>query len=194
MTLSWNVCLTDIGHFLYSFRTRKLLPSEYSHIKIMNGKLIYTLITVICASIFSSCVPYDENGRPIQNRRAQSKKQQTVTDKKQQEIEAKREELHMKEEARKKDQGHLDDADDADETLTNNNPKPRLDEDADLPEPPNLPVPPRNHPVAAAVPGKPGFVFSPFNNKVVDVRNIPSGTLVADPQYPASEKKHFRVP
>jgi hypothetical protein len=47
---------------------------------------------------------------------------------------------------------------------------------------------------AVQVPGKPGFVFSPFNNKVVDVRNIASGTLVADPQYPASEKKHFRVP
>jgi hypothetical protein len=44
------------------------------------------------------------------------------------------------------------------------------------------------------VPGKPGFVFSPFNNKLIDVQGIPSGRLVADPQYPASEKKYFRVP
>lgn len=47
---------------------------------------------------------------------------------------------------------------------------------------------------ASKVPGKDGFVFSPYNNKVVDVRDIPSGTLVADPTYSASEKKYFRVP
>ena len=34
-------------------------------------------------------------------------------------------------------------------------------------------------------PGKEGFVFSPYNKKVVDVRGIPSGTLVADPMFPA---------
>lgn len=54
---------------------------------------------------------------------------------------------------------------------------------------------PRNdYPFANAVPGKEGFVFSPYNNKVVDVRDIPSGTLVQDPTYPVAEKKYFRVP
>lgn len=47
---------------------------------------------------------------------------------------------------------------------------------------------------ARPVPGKEGFVFSPYNNKVIDVRDIPSGTLVQDPTYAASEKKYFRVP
>lgn len=47
---------------------------------------------------------------------------------------------------------------------------------------------------AAAVPGKSGFVFSPYNNKMVDVRDIPPGTLVADPHYPLYEKRFFRVP
>jgi len=51
-----------------------------------------------------------------------------------------------------------------------------------------------DYPFANKVPGKDGFVFSPYNNKVVDVRDIPSGTLVQDPTYPASEKKYFRVP
>jgi len=51
-----------------------------------------------------------------------------------------------------------------------------------------------DYPVANKVPGKDGFVFSPYNNKVVDVRDIPTGTLVQDPTYPASEKKYFRVP
>ncbi len=49
-------------------------------------------------------------------------------------------------------------------------------------------------PVARPVPGKPGFVFSPFNNKVIDVKGFPPGSLVADPTYATSEKKHFRVP
>jgi hypothetical protein len=47
---------------------------------------------------------------------------------------------------------------------------------------------------ARPVPGRPGFVFSPFNNKIIDVKGIPSGKVVADPTYPASEKKHFKVP
>jgi TPR repeat protein/serine/threonine protein kinase len=49
-------------------------------------------------------------------------------------------------------------------------------------------------PAASMVPGKAGFVFSPHNNKVVDVRDIPSGTLVQDPTYPAADGKYFRVP
>ena len=48
--------------------------------------------------------------------------------------------------------------------------------------------------VAVGVPGQPGFVFSPFNNQLIDVRDLPSGTLVRDPTFPAEEKKFFRVP
>ncbi|HVJ45403.1 MAG TPA: hypothetical protein VM511_03385 [Luteolibacter sp.] len=69
------------------------------------------------------------------------------------------------------------------------------------PAPKNPPAPPAPQPVprpgapeAQAVPNQPGFVFSPFSNKIVDVRELPSGTLVADPTYPPEEKKHFRVP
>ena len=57
------------------------------------------------------------------------------------------------------------------------------------------PLPPSGSvPVARRVPGRDGFVFSPFNNKLVDVAGFPSGALVADPHYPASEKKYFKVP
>lgn len=65
------------------------------------------------------------------------------------------------------------------------------------PAPDPEPSPPSSRPttpVASPVPGKPGFVLSPFNNKIIDVKGIPSGTLVQDPTYPASEKKYFRVP
>jgi hypothetical protein len=58
------------------------------------------------------------------------------------------------------------------------------------------PTPPskQNVPTARAVPGRPGFVFSPFNSKLLDVEGIPSGRLMADPHYPIEEKKYFRVP
>ncbi len=49
-------------------------------------------------------------------------------------------------------------------------------------------------PVATAAPGKPGYVLSPYNHKLILVRTIPSGTVVPDPGYPASDKKFFRVP
>ena len=46
---------------------------------------------------------------------------------------------------------------------------------------------------ALPIPGKEGFVFNPFTNNPVDVRGIPSGTLVRDPQDSNSDHK-FRVP
>ncbi len=63
-------------------------------------------------------------------------------------------------------------------------------------DPKHKPAPPRDTPapIAVAVKDKPGFVMSPFNDKIVDVRDIPPGTLVADPTYPLTEKKYFRVP
>ena len=50
------------------------------------------------------------------------------------------------------------------------------------------------YPVAEAVVGHDGMVRSPYNNHIVDVRDIPSGTLVADPTAPMADRKFFRVP
>ncbi len=54
------------------------------------------------------------------------------------------------------------------------------------------------HPEPGAIPVakwlKPGFVTNPFNGKVVDVRDIPPGTLVQDPSLPSDAKAYFRVP
>lgn len=49
-------------------------------------------------------------------------------------------------------------------------------------------------PTAKPVPGKDGFVFSPFNNKLIDVKEFKSGALVSDPRFQLSERKFFRVP
>ena len=72
------------------------------------------------------------------------------------------------------------------------------------PDPPQRPnrswEPPKHkpakeaYPVAQALPGKPGFVLSPYNNKIIDVRDLPSGTLVSDPTQPPENRAYFRVP
>ena len=56
------------------------------------------------------------------------------------------------------------------------------------------PKPKQEIPFAEAVKGRPGFVVSPHSGQIVDVKDIPSGTLVADPTYAPEEKKYFRVP
>lgn len=152
---------------------------------------LFSLITVALLSgvILSSCVPYDEYGRRIEPKRKPAADATTLTPQ-QQEIEKKREELRLKEEERKK----LEAAAGNQSTSRPNTTTADFENGISPVEPPKQVSPPKNHPVAQAVPGKPGFVFSPFNNKVVDVRGIASGTLVADPQYPPAEKKHFRVP
>lgn len=55
------------------------------------------------------------------------------------------------------------------------------------------PPPKKEYRVGIPIPGKEGFVFNPFTNNPVDVRAIPSGTLVRDPQDP-NEDHLFRVP
>ena len=56
----------------------------------------------------------------------------------------------------------------------------------------SLPAKP-NYPTAAAVPGKPGFVFNPYTHNIVDVKGIASGRLCRDPEDLDPTHK-FRVP
>lgn len=49
-------------------------------------------------------------------------------------------------------------------------------------------------PEAQVVPGRPGYVTSPHSNQIIDVKGMRPGMLVADPTFPASERKHFRIP
>lgn len=56
-----------------------------------------------------------------------------------------------------------------------------------------VPPAPTEWPFATKVPNKPGFVFNPYTKNQVDVRGIPSGTLVRDP-YDTDKTHKFRVP
>ena len=142
-----------------------------------------TLAAALCVAL-ASCYPYDEG----QQRKKTTRAPQKPTA--EQQAKLKEEELRKKQE----------------EELKKTAEQAPVDPNVQQTPPQNTTLPPQNpappptearrtdYPFANKVPGKDGFVFSPYNNKVVDVRDIPSGTLVQDPTYPASEKKYFRVP
>lgn len=144
----------------------------------MNFRLCTGLAAIICMSL-ASCYPVNEGPNKIK-----TGPQKTALTPEQ--LKAKQEQ-----EAKQKTQDELKKKEDTnvsgvsetsgEVTPSTNDPKPKEQKTGD-------------YSFANKVPGKEGFVFSPYNNKVVDVRDIPSGTLVQDPTYPASEKKYFRVP
>lgn len=150
----------------------------------MNFRLILTLATLGCATLVS-CYPYNEHDRRRDPRRTPQK---TVSSQDQQKIEAQREKMKQKQAQDQvaKDTETKEKQDDTAGTGT----KPPPDRESSKP-----PVEEKKEYVfAQKVPGKEGFVFSPYNNQVVDVRDIPSGTLVRDPTYSGTGKGYFRVP
>ena len=54
--------------------------------------------------------------------------------------------------------------------------------------------PTRIYPTAAPVRGRPGFAFNPFTKKAVDLRGIPGGTLVRDPNDGNPDHKFYTPP
>lgn len=144
--------------------------TEHHHTA-MKIKLSFSAPAIVCLAL-ASCYPIDSG--PRESRGPRTNPDETVTSQDQQKIQEQREELKKK--AEKKEE--LAEA-----------PKEKT------PTTPDKPTQKKgDYAFANRVPGKDGFVFSPYNNKLVDVRDIPSGTLVQDPTYPASEKKYFRVP
>ena len=78
-----------------------------------------------------------------------------------------------------------------DTSSTSNNPAPPIEKKIE-PSPDGSVK--AGYPRAIPIPGKEGYVFNPHTNNPVDVRGIPSGTLVEDPQDPNGSKHRFRVP
>lgn len=151
-----------------------------------------TGIAALLCVLMASCYPVDENGN---RKKATRKPQQTAAEeakKKEEEARKKAEEemKKKKEEAEKKaNEGQV-----GNDGGTGATPPTGGGTTGGGPVEPPVEQKRTDYAFATKVPGKEGFVFSPYNNRVVDVRDIPSGTLVQDPTYPASEKKYFRVP
>lgn len=142
----------------------------------MKSRLLSILPLAGCLA-FVSCYPLPDKQRTA----GPPKHDETVTSQDQQKIQEQRDLMKEKEEKEKAE-------------AAANLPKEKPEGTTTTPpeKPPTKPG--GDYAFANPVPGKEGFVFSPYNNKLVDVRDIPSGTLVQDPTYPAAEKKYFRVP
>jgi membrane-bound lytic murein transglycosylase len=148
------------------------------------------ILAAAVAALLSSCyvVPDKPAGRPTRAQLEQQKKEAEELAKKEAEEKKKQElEAQKKKEREAVAKGEAE-ADKKSEAVT----KPQTD---DLPTPRQVaPDTKPSYPVAKKAPGKEGFVLSPYNQKLVDVRGIASGKLVRDPTYDPSEKKFFRVP
>jgi len=139
-----------------------------------------TCFAAIVGVLLASCYPVDENPKDKPAPKTPNKTATAQDAQKLKDLEAAKKKEKEKEQAAQDKPAEKTDT--APEKTTTENTKPPTTE------------PKRDYAFANKVPGKEGFVFSPYNNKVVDVRDIPSGTLVQDPTYPAAEKKYFRVP
>ena len=137
-----------------------------------------TAFAALGCVLLASCYPYDESKNKKQ---APKQTQKTMTAAEQQKLKEQRERMKEKEE------------------LANQDTPPTPGNETSTITPGDTVTPPpvekrSEYPVAMKAPGKEGYVLSPFNNKLIDVKGMPSGQLVSDPTYPESAKKFFRVP
>ena len=137
-----------------------------------------TAFAALGCVLLASCYPYDENkNKPAPPKPAPK----TLTTAEQQKLKEQRDQMKEKDDLANKEVPK-DPSTETPGTTPNDTVKPPTVEKR------------VDYPVASKVPGKEGYVFSPFNNKLIDVKDMPSGTLVSDPTYPESAKKFFRVP
>lgn len=141
-----------------------------------------TAFAALGCLFLASCYPYNENQHKKQ---AGKPPEKTVTSAEQQKIQDQRDKLKAQDELKKTETTEEkipESTNTTSTTTTTENNKPAVEEKR------------TDYAFANKVPGKEGFVFSPYNNKIVDVRDIPSGTLVQDPTYTGAGKGYFRVP
>ena len=153
----------------------------------MNFRLCTGLAAIVSISLVS-CYPYDES----QHKKKATKAAEKTT------ASAEQVKAKEKEELKKKQDEELKKKEELAKTIPAENPTNTAPAPTETPKPS---VEPKRteYPVASKVPGKEGYVFSPYNNKIISVRDeqdrlIPSGTLVQDPTFPPADKKYFRVP
>lgn len=141
---------------------------------------IFTLLSIAICGLVTSCIPpyppnYDPHVQTMDQPTAPND-QQVINDAGQRQLAEARERL---------ENGGLPSDPNAGQF-------PTMDPQTPSSAPAN-PTGPKPYPYAAKVPGKPGFVFNPYTKNQVDVRGIPSGTLVRDP-YDDDQTHKFRVP
>lgn len=150
----------------------------------MNFRLTTGFVALGCV-LLASCYPYNENRGTRPNRRPPPT---SVTAPEQQALQAQRDAMKAKEELARQEAARM--------AAPTNNPNAQPTPSTPTPEAPKPPVEEKKpeYKFATKVPGKEGFVFSPYNNKMIDVRDMPRGTLVQDPTYTGAGKGYFLVP
>ncbi|MBK1882459.1 hypothetical protein JIN85_08535 [Luteolibacter pohnpeiensis] len=138
------------------------------------------LPAALAGSLLVSCypMPVERQFRPHDRPNETT----TITSREQQQIKEQREAMRRRDEEREK------------ENQVKRDPIPEPQPPKKEEPKPEPTKPKQDYSYAMPVPGHEGYVLSPYNGKQIDVRGIPSGTLVQDPTYPAAEKKFFRVP
>lgn len=140
-----------------------------------------TAFAALGCILLASCYPYNENrGKRRPPGKAPEK---TMSSSDQQKLKAQRDQMKSQDDPKKPDDLVERSSPDTTGTTTNGETSKPAGEEKRT-----------DYAFANKVPGKEGFVFSPYNNKIVDVRDIPSGTLVQDPTYTGAGKGYFRVP
>lgn len=144
-----------------------------------------TCVAAIACLLLASCYPVNEN--PEQKPAAKQPEKTAAA--------ADAEKLKEQEAARKKDKEKEDLAQEKTPEKTDSSTEPTTSEKPKS----STESKGKSYPVAIRAPGRENCVLSPYNNKLVSTlddnnKPLPTGTLVQDPSYPASEKKFFRVP
>lgn len=182
--------MLDSGAFAAKFRrvVARCGTHRTKPISIFPMKPYLNLILAAAASLLVvSCYPYPENkpqNRHRPNLEQQKKEEAEKAEKLKKEEEAKKKELEAAKEKEKEKEN--------DKGIGENNPG-GTEKPPGTPDKQEKQVKPQ-YEVAKKAPGREGFVLSPYNNRLIDVRGIASGTLVQDPTYDPAEKKFFRVP
>jgi hypothetical protein len=158
---------------------RSIAQSQDQQI-LMNPRIFAYVALASVAVLINACTPYPEKGQKKGPPQQGPKPPPTAEE--QQKTKEERERLKKEAEEKQKQEA-------ANNQTNSTNPGPGP---SDGPKPKAADK--KDYPFASPVVGKPGYVLSPYNSKMVNVVDIPSGTLVTDPTFPASEKKFFRVP
>lgn len=168
------------------FRVKRLRRRTAKIMKIAFSTLF---IAASCALVTSCYPPYPPYEEPRGPRHAPPvpRNETTLNDEGQRQLDEARRRLEAEERIKRLNDGRVE-----------NDPPARHAPPRDIEPsitPPVVPpvVPSATYQYASKIPGKPGYVFNPFTQNQVDVRGIPSGTLVRDPN--DSDPTHkFRVP
>lgn len=171
-------------------RRRALEPSPgTTPLSVMKFHLPASLLPVACLLV-ASCYPYPEVPPHSQaGPRTSRQSPPTTSSPDQQRIKEEREKLAAAEQ-KKKDAERK-----ASASTTPPATKPSTPASTTpTPPKPAEPKPRTDWPYATPVPGRAGLVFSPYNQLIVDVTDMPTGSLVSDPTFPPDQKKYFRVP